>query len=130
MAVRLSTTAVATFTATSDWTDAPTHVRAWIGTNFIGEDDITTPEVLEQNDTYTVPIGTRYDWTVTPDGAAAGTADAGMAALMNLGADEASLRFSLHTAAITGTAVADDELTTTRNAGYARASATFSVATA
>ena len=128
MAVRIATTAVVTFTAGADWQDAPTHVRAWIGNNFIGEDDLpTTPELLELNDTYTIPSGTQYNWTLTPDGAAANAADAGLAALMNAGADEVTLQFSLHTRAVQGTAYAGDELTAARNTGYARSSAAFSV---
>ena len=132
MTVRIATTTGAVFSASGDWQDAPTHVRAWIGTNFIGEDDLpATAEVLENNDTYTIPSGTQYDWTMTPDGAVAGRADAALAALMNAGADEVSLRFSLHTAALAananGDALAANELATGRNPGYARASAAFGV---
>lgn len=133
MTVRIATTAGATFSASGDWQDAPTHVRAWIGTNFLGEDDLASvAEALETNDTYTIPSGTQYNWTMTPDGAAAGRADTALAALMNAGADEVSLRFSLHTAALAananGAALAANELTTGRNPGYARASAAFGVA--
>ena len=113
-----------------DWADAPTHVRAWIGTNFLGEDDLAnTPNTLNDNDTYTIPSGTQYDWTVTPDGAPAGGADAALAALMNAGADEVTLRFSLHTAALAGspTNYSADEIDVATNTGYARASAAFSV---
>ena len=132
MTVRIATTEAAVFSAGDDWQDAPTHVRAWIGTNFLGEDDLSAAaEVLEQNDTYTIPVGTNYDWTMTPDGAVAGRADAALAALMHAGADEVVLRFSLHTQALAananGAALAANELTSGRNTGYARASAGFGV---
>ena len=131
MTVRIQTTAVATFTASGNWANAPTHVRAWIGTNFIGEDDLSsTPALLTSGDNYTIPSGTRYDWTVTPDGAAVNAADAGIAALMNAGADEVMLQFSLHTAALVGTAYGGNEIGAATNPGYSRQSAAFEVVTA
>lgn len=129
MAVRMRTTGVATFTATADWADAPTHVGAWIGTNFIGWHMIPiadVPEILEANDTYTVPIGTMYDWTLTPAGGAGIDADAGMAALMNSGADEVSLRFSLHNGS-PGNLGTANELVVGSNPGYSRQAAVFEV---
>ena len=125
MALRIRTTGAATFTATGAWGARPQYVRAWIGTNLIGEDDIGQPMALGNGDSYTISVGTIYDWTLNADGTGI-DADAGMAALCNAGADEVSLRFSLHTAAHTnGGAANANEVPVATNPGYARQTAAF-----
>ena len=127
MPVRMSTTGVATFTASADWQDVPDHVTAWIGTNFIGFfriPDAQAPELLENGDSYSIPIGTNYDWTLTAAGGAGIDPDAGMAAVLNSGADEQSLRFGLSKGA-PGNLGTANELTPARNPGYARQAAAF-----
>lgn len=130
MTVRIQTTEAASFTATADWTDQPTFSCAWIrvgGTDyFLGEDDFTAPELLENGDSYNIPSGTMYDLTFTPDGGAAGEADQALARLMNAGADEVTLRFSLHDGE-PGTDHTGNEIAVGNNAGYSRASAQFEV---
>ena len=127
MAVRMRTTGAATFTASDDWQDRPRYEVAWIGTNPIGVHDrgaADLPELLENGDSYTIPVGTDYDWTLTPAGKPNMDADAGMAAVINAGADEVTLRFSLHSGD-PGDAGTANELTPARNPGYARAAAAF-----
>ena len=135
MAVRIATTGAATFTATGDWGNSatpsspapPTFVRVWLAGYFVGEDDIAAPERLENGDSYTVPVGTRYNWTMTPDGGAAGDSDDGLAALMNAGAGTVVLAFSLHTAAFDNGPATANELTPADYPGYARQTAGFTV---
>lgn len=131
MTVRLRTTSAATFSATADWTDRPTYSTAWIREGgvdyFFGSDDFSAPEVLENRDSYSIPVGTTYDLTFTPDDASAGQADQAMARLMNAGSDEVILRLSLHDGdpGENGTA---NEIDPTTNLGYGRTTATFEVA--
>lgn len=133
MTVQVRMTSAATFTATADWTDRPTYSTAWIrqgGTDYFwGADDFSAPEVLENGDSYSIPAGTTYNLTFTPDDAAAGQADEAMARLMNAGSDEVMLRLSLHDgdSGENGTA---NEIDPATNNGYGRATATFEVITA
>lgn len=126
MAVRMSTSAAAVWTATGTWADAPTHVGVWLGNNFLGADDFAAPDTLQSGDSYTIASGMRYDWTITPDGAAAGSADSALAALMQAGADEVAMSLSLHDGD-PGNAGTANEIAVAQNAGYARKSVGFAV---
>ena len=127
MAVRMRTTGAATITASADWQDVPDYEVAWIGTNPINVHKIAAadlPELLENGDSYSFPLGTVIDWTATAGGNANMDVDAGLAAIMNAGADEVTLRFSLHKGN-PGNAGTANELTAASNPGYARAAAAF-----
>ena len=128
MAARIRTTSAGVFTATSDWAAAPIQAVLWIGSHPLGADDFNAPETLEGGDSYTIPIGTQYNLTFTPDGGAAGSADDALVALMNAGADEVTAQFSLHDGA-PGTNFAANELENQAGdePGYARATVTFEV---
>lgn len=116
MTINIESTANAVWTATRDWQDAPDHVTAWIGANFIGEVGITAPEALETNDTYTIASGLELPFTITPTEGTAGQADAAFIAMMGSGNN---LTFRLHKGD-PGNAHTANELTAARNAGYAR----------
>ena len=126
MTVRLTTTAKAVWRATVDWAGAPTHLGVWLGQHFLGADDFAAPDVLGEGDTYTIDAGMRYDWTVTPDGAVTGSADAALAALMDAGAGGVTMSLSLHDGD-PGSNGSANELVAADNNGYARLRVAYSV---
>ena len=122
MAVRIETTAATDWTATGNWTNDPTHVTAWFGTDFLGESNaISGLELLENGEVYRMPSGTAIVWTLTPANGAAGDSDAAMAAALNASADEVTLTFRLHSAD-PGNNHSGSELTSSSEPGYARRS--------
>ena len=72
MTVRVQTTTVATYTATAAWSDAPVESVMWIrigGVDYgFGADDYSAAAILNNNDSYAIPVGTRYNLAFTPDG--------------------------------------------------------------
>ena len=120
MTVKIETTAATDWTATGNWTNDPTHVTAWFGSNFLAESNaISGLELLENQEVYRMPAGTAIEWTLTPANGTAGQADAAMAAALTAAADEVGLSFRLHSAD-PGTGHTSNELTNSNEPGYAR----------
>lgn len=130
MTIRIATSSDAIFTATGAWASQPTHAVLWFGSNPMGADDFTSPGALTRGgDSYTIPSGTRYDLTFTPDGASAGEADDALVALMAAGVDEVTAQLSLHKSdPFAGNAIGTaGELADSTEPGYARKTVTFTV---
>lgn len=135
MVVRLRTTEPAVFTATADWADAPTYASFFIGTEFLGFDDFSAPEVLENGDSYTIPSGTQYNFTFTPaqgSGSSNTAGDAALAAIMNAASQlttRLQVTITLHDGnpGTSGTAGTANELDASTNQGYARQTVDFEV---
>ena len=130
MTVRIQTTANVDWTATGNWTNDPTHVTAWYGSNFLAESNaISGLELLENQEVYRMPSGTNIEWTLTPANGTVGQADAAIAAALNAAADEVQLSFRLHSAD-PGSSHAGSELTSSSEPGYSRQTASWRAVTA
>lgn len=120
MAIVLRASAAVDLAVTGDWQDTPTHARLRVGTNHLPPDAAITPALTQapvDNDTLRIADeGAAYNLTVTPSGGTAGDADDAIVAIMSAGISSVSVTVSLHTAAPTNA----NELTSTRNPGYAR----------
>lgn len=129
MTVSVTTQASADFTASANWSATPTHITAWLGSDFVGESNaISGLEILEAQEIYRIPSGTALNFTLTPSNGAVGDADTALARILNAASDEVALSFRLHSAD-PGANHAGSELTNANAPGYSRQSVQWTAAT-
>jgi len=123
------------FTAGADWADTPTFAAMFLGNNFLGFDDFTAPETLENGDSYTIPSGTQYNITFTPSqgsGTSTTAADAALAAIMNAASQlttRLQVTLTLHDGnpGVAALGSTQNQIDASTNQGYAAQSVNFDV---